>query len=86
MIHPNKYTMTDVNTKTIVNTLYHAAILSGLTVAYSMLAKRMLKMNTGNPANADIEDTFKLAGIIGLAEGTRTWLVSQKIIPEGIQK
>jgi hypothetical protein len=73
------------DTKMIVNTVYHAAVLSGLTVAYSMLAKRFAKINTGNPSSADLEDTLKLAGMIAAAEGTRSWLVAQKIIPENIQ-
>ena len=73
------------DTKKVINLVYHAAVLSGLTVAYSMVAKKLLKVNVGSPSNADLTDSLKLAGSVSLAMITKDYLEKSKIIPPNIE-
>ncbi len=72
------------STKEIGNLLYHSAILSGLTVGYSMLGKKLLNLNIKSPANSDLMDALKLTGAVTAAMVTRDWLVKSKILPPDI--
>ena len=47
--------------KSIVNDLYHVAVISVLAVGYSMLGKKILKMTPPSAQKFDLEDTGKLA-------------------------
>ena len=71
--------------KDIVNTIYHAAVLSGLTVGYSMIGKKLIKFDVGDPSK-DYDTMFKLVIPVSLAVVTRDWLVAQKILPPDIPK
>ena len=68
--------------KEVKNVVYHAAVVSGLSVAYSMLLKNLLKVSPPNLGKLDMSDDLKLVGIVSVSIMTRDWLVSQKIIPE----
>ena len=68
--------------KEIKNVVYHAAVVSGLSVAYSMLLKNLLQVSPPNLGKLDMSDDLKLVGIVSVSIMTRDWLVSQKIIPE----
>ena len=68
---------TTIDTKNIGNTIYHAAVLSGLTVAYGMAAKKLLKSNIGDPSKPDLMEAFKLTGAVSLAIITKGWLEKQ---------
>ncbi len=69
--------------KDIVNTIYHAGVLSGLTVGYSMLGKKFIKFDVGDPSR-DYETVFKLVIPVTLAVVTRDWLVTQGYLPNDI--
>ena len=73
------------DTKNIINLVYHAAVLSGLTVGYSMISKRLLKVNVGSPSNADLTDSLKLAANVSLAMLTKDYLEKSKILPPNIE-
>ena len=72
------------DTKSIANLFYHAAVLSGLTVAYSMLGKKLLKFNVGSPSNADLTDSIKLAAAVSAAMISKDYIEKSKIIPPNI--
>jgi len=62
--------------------LYHSAIVGGLSVGYSMVGKRLLKMKPADLGRLDIEDSAKLVGTVELALWTKHTLVKQGIIPK----
>jgi len=43
-------------TKDLGNMLYHSAVVGGLSVCYSMVGKRLLKMKPADLGRLDIED------------------------------
>ena len=61
--------------KSIVNDLYHAAVISVLSVGYSMLGKKILKMIPPSIQKFDLEDTGKLFAIVAASEMTREYLI-----------
>ena len=72
------------STKNIANLLYHSAVLSGLTVAYAMLGKKLLRFNVGNPSNADLNEALKLSAAVSAAMVTKDYLEKSKILPPDI--
>ena len=73
-----------MDTKTIANNLYHGAVLSLLTVGYTMLGKKLLKIKPANLDKLDIEDTMKISVTVGGAIAMQSFLVSQGILPPNI--
>jgi len=45
-------------TKDIANTIYHSAVTTVLVVGYSMISKRMVKLDVGDPARLDLTDAL----------------------------
>ena len=70
--------------KTIVNDIYHAAVVSTLSVGYSMLGKKLLKMSPPSFQKFELEDIGKLAVYTAAGEMTNAYLVKQGIIPANI--
>jgi len=70
--------------KDLGNLLYHSAVVGGLSVGYSMVGKKLLKMKPADLGRLDIEDTAKLVGTVALALWTQDMLVKQGIIPANI--
>ena len=70
--------------KSIVNDLYHAAVISVLAVGYSMLVKKVFCMSPPSVQSFDLEDTGKLVAIVAASEMTREYLIKQKILPDRI--
>jgi len=68
------------------NLLYHSAVVGGLSVGYSMVGKRLLKMKPADLGRLDIEDSAKLVGTVALALWAQDTLVKQGIIPANIIK
>ena len=68
------------------NLLYHSAVVGGLSVGYSMVGKKLLKMKPANLGRLDIEDSIKLVGTVAFAFWTQDMLVKQRIIPANIIK
>ena len=48
--------------KDLGNLLYHSAIVGGLSVGYSMVGKKLLKMKPADLDRYDIDDSTKLVG------------------------
>lgn len=71
-------------TKDIVNALYHSAVETGLIVAYSVLGKKLIKLDVGDPAKADFTEGMKLVAVVTLSVITKEYLIKMKIIPDDI--
>lgn len=69
--------------KNITNTLYHAAVVSGIAITSAKLMKTVLKLQTPKLA-FDLEDMGLTALNIGLGMYARDLLVKNKIIPDDI--
>lgn len=72
--------------KNIVNLIYHATVVSGLAVGYTMLSKSLLKFKTPDMGKLDFEDGAKFVAIIAASMATKDMLVKQGIIPDNIDK
>ena len=70
--------------KTIVNDIYHATVVSTLSVGYSMLGKRLLKMSPPSFQKFELEYIAKLAAFTATGEMTRGYFIKQGIIPADI--
>ena len=73
-----------MDTKSVVNDLYQAEVISVFAVGYSMLGKKMFKMTPPSIQKFDLEDTGKLVEIVAASEMTREYLIKQKILPDHI--
>ena len=73
-----------MNTNDVINSVYHGAIIGGLTVGYSMILKKVLKIKPADLSKLDIEDSLKLSGTVGASLMTQKWLISQGILPQSI--
>jgi len=71
-------------TKDVANTIYHSAVTTVLVVGYSIIGKKMVKLDVGDPARPDLTDALKLTIVVTLATFTKDWLVNNKIIPTDI--
>jgi len=76
--------MSTPTTKDFGNLLYHSAVVGGLSVGYSMVGKKLMKMKPADLGRLDIEDSAKLVGTVALALWTQDMLVKQGIIPANI--
>ena len=70
--------------KDLGNLLYHSAVVGGLSVGYSMVGKKLLKMKPADLGRLDIEDSTNLVGTVALALWTQDMLVKQRIISANI--
>ena len=71
-----------IDTKTMVNTLYDGAVISGLTVAYSMLASKLLTIPVESSKTATTVKKFSiLVGVITLSVATKDALEKNNILP-----
>ena len=73
-----------VPSKDLINTLYHSAIVTSLAIGYSMIGKKLVKLDVGDPAKPDLSDFVKLTAVITLAVASKDWLVINKIIPDDL--
>lgn len=72
--------------KDLANLVYHASVIGGLSVAYTMVLRKILKVRPADLGKLDLEDAFKVVGTIGLAMWTQDMLVKQGILPANIIK
>ena len=77
--------MSQIDGKVIANTLYHAGVLSVLTIGYSEIIKKLLK-KPAPKIDLNMNDIAMLSIDISLAVATRDALVKQGIIPADIMK
>ena len=71
--------------KDLINTIYHASVLSGLTVGFSMLGNKIIKFDIGDPSKNTMT-MLKLIVPVTLSVIARDWLVTQGIIPNDIMQ
>ena len=70
--------------KDIKESVYHGAVISGLAVGYTMLAKMLVKMSPASLGKFDVEDGIKLVAIVAMSDFMKDYLIKQKIIPNNI--
>ena len=68
-------------TTSFADAVYHAAVISGITITYSLLAKTLIKMRSVDLGRLDVEDAAKLVLLVTGAVVTRDYLVKEGIIP-----
>ena len=71
-------------TKEIANTVYHSAVTTGLAIGYSMIGKKLVKFDVGDPAKADLTEVLKLTAVITLSTFTKDWLVNSNFFSADI--
>ena len=67
--------------KDIKESVYHSAVVSALTVGYTVLGKTLVKMSPPSLGKFDIEDGVKLVAIVAMSDFTKDYLIKQNIIP-----
>lgn len=72
---------TNPEMKNVINVLYHSAVMSGLTVAYAMAGKKILRFDVGDPSKAGFNEALKLTVAVSLATVTKDYLEKAKILP-----
>ena len=72
----------DLNT--IVNGAYHSAIMSGLVITNSLIAKRLLKVKPADLGQFGLKDTAMLTTNIYIAMMIKKALIDNKILPPKI--
>ena len=70
--------------KDLKESVYHGAVISGLAIGYTMLAKTLVKMSPPSLGKFNIEDGVKLVAIVAMSSFTKDYLIKQKIIPNNI--
>ena len=70
--------------KDLKESVYHDAVVSILTIGYTMLGKTLIKMSPLSLSKFDVEDGVKLAAIVVMSDFTEDYLIKQKIIPNNI--
>ena len=76
--------MVENYTKDLKESVYHGAVISGLAVGYTVLARTLVKMSPPSLGKFDIEDGVKLVATVVLSDFTKDYLIKQKIIPNNI--
>ena len=71
--------------KEMIDSIYDAGIVVGLTIAYALAGKKIFGM-TRPGAKMDFEDGAKLTGYVAAAMMTKDYMVKQKWIPSSISK
>ena len=64
----------NINVNSIANTIYHGAVVGGLSISYSIAHLDRLS----------VEDATKLTALVGGSLATQQWLVNQGILPGSI--
>ena len=70
------------NTNHLLNLLYQSLVLSGVTVGYAFLCKKVLKFRLDSLDSLKAEDILKLTVLISAGNYTANMLYEKKIIPE----
>ena len=70
--------------KDIKENVYHGAVVSALTIGYTMLGKTLVKMSPPSLSKFDTKDSVKLVAIIAMSDFTKDYLIKQKIIANNI--
>jgi len=70
--------------KTILNDIYEAAVLSGLTAGYGFISKKIVKETVTNDPSANIMNAVKFIIPVSLAVWTKRYLEDVGILPKKI--
>jgi hypothetical protein len=67
--------MSNPDLKPYLNSVWHGLVLSAILVGESMLLKRLLKIDVGDPSKADLEAFIKLASVVTVGFFIKDYLV-----------
>ena len=70
--------MVENYTKDLKESVSHGAIISALTVGYTMLGKALIKMSPPSLGKFNVEDSVKLVAIVAISDFTKDYLIKQK--------
>jgi hypothetical protein len=70
-----QYYMSNPDLKPYLNSVWHGLVLSGIIVGESMLLKRLLKIEIGDPSRADLEALVKLSSVVTAGFFIKDYLV-----------
>lgn len=73
-----------MDANTIVNGAYHSAVISGLVITNSLLAKKLLKVKPADLGQITLKDTAMLTANIYIAMMIKNALIKNKILPPNI--
>jgi len=73
-----------MDANTIVNGAYHSAVLSGLVMTNSILAKKLFKVNPANLGMLSIKDALMLTTNVYISMMIKSALITQGILPANI--
>ena len=76
--------MVENYTKNLKESVYHGAVVSALSVGYTVLRKTLIKMSPPSLGKFDLEDSVKLVAIVALSDFTKDYFIKRKIIPDTI--
>lgn len=68
----------------IINGAYHSAVLSGLVVTNSILAKKLLKIRPSDLGQLTLKDTAMLTTNVYIAMMIKNALIQKGILPPNI--
>ena len=63
--------------KNFKESVYHGAVVSALTVGYTMLGKEIIKMSPPSLGKFDVEDGVKLVAIVAMSDFMKDYLIKQ---------
>jgi len=72
--------------KKIVNSLYHAILLSSTSITYAYLFKRMFRFKIDALDKFELTEILKVGGILSLSSYTIDMLIARGITPKDIMK
>ena len=61
----------NIDVNSIANTIYYGAVIGGLSIAYSMASKKLLKVKSPDLDRLSVEDVAKLTALVGHATVAR---------------
>ena len=76
--------MVENYTEDLKESVYLRAVVSVLSIGYSMLGKTLIRMSPPSLSKFDNEDGVKLVAIVAMSDFTKDYLIKQKIIPNNI--
>ena len=73
--------MASIDTNGIANTVYHGFVVGILSMGYSMLSYKLLKIKPSDLGKLGVEDMAKVTALASGSMATQSWLVSQGTCP-----
>ena len=70
--------MIETYMKDLKESIYHGAVISSLTIRFTVLGKSLIKMSPPSLDKFHVEDGVKLVAIVVKSDFTKDYLIKQK--------